>query len=120
MSWNLEKSDFFDKRLKRYQKKHKEEVKAVLNNLDTFYGTLSSGVKLQNIQAGFIHPEPMGIKAIDQKKSNRGNLKETRLYVYPDEIKKILHVISIGEKKRQNSDIQECKNYVRPLKERKD
>ena len=49
------------------------------------------------IKFGFIHKEPKGIKAIDQRGSGR-NLQQTRLYIYPDLDNKILHLITIGNK----------------------
>lgn len=115
MAWVLQKSNFFDSRFKRFEKKHQEEAKAVLNNVDTYFRTLESGCNPINIKAGFIHDEPEGIKAIDQK-GGKGKLMQTRLYVYPDAATMILHVISIGTKVDQKSDIKECQDYIRPLK----
>ncbi|MCF6150416.1 MAG: hypothetical protein E3K37_17410 [Candidatus Kuenenia sp.] len=69
--WKLEPSPFFDSRFKRFQKKHPNEAKAILNNFDTYISTLNEGVNPINIKAGFIHHEPDGIKAIDQKGGKR-------------------------------------------------
>jgi hypothetical protein len=115
MPWILLKSAFFDNRFKRFEKKHLKEAEAVLNNLDTYFKTLESGVNPVNVNAGFIHHEPEGIKAIDQK-GGKGQLMQTRLYIYPDAATMILHVISIGTKVDQKSDIKECQDYIRPLK----
>lgn len=115
MSWSIQKSKFFDSRFKRFQKKHSEEALAVLNNLDSYFKTLCDGVNPLNIKAGFIHHEPIGIKALDQK-GGKGNLMQSRLYVYPDVSTQILHVISIGTKVDQRGDINECKTYIDPLK----
>ena len=65
--WVIQRSQFFEARFKRFQKKHPEEAKAVLNNLDTYFKALCVGANPVNIQAGFIHHEPEGIKALDQK-----------------------------------------------------
>ena len=115
MAWKLQKSDFFDSRFKRFQKRHPNEATAMLNNLDTYFSTLNDGVHPLNIKAGFIHHEPEGIKAIDQK-GGKGKLMQTRLYVYPYTETEALHVILIGTKKDQNKDIKECRDYIKPLK----
>lgn len=119
MSWEIQKSEFFGNRFKRFQKKHPEEAKAILNNLDTYFQILCSGVSPVNIQVGFVHHEPDGIKAIDQR-GGKGKKMQSRLYVYPEELENILHVISVGTKTDQNGDIQECKNYIKPLKKKKE
>ena len=92
--WVIQRSQFFEARFKRFQKKHPEEAKAVLNNLDTYFKALCVGANPVNIQAGFIHHEPEGIKALDQK-GGKGNLMQSRLYIFPEMNKKIMHVISI-------------------------
>ena len=67
MAWKIEKSGFFESRFKRFQKKHRDEALTVLNNLDSYFKALNEGANPLQIKAGFIHNEPEGIKAIDQK-----------------------------------------------------
>jgi hypothetical protein len=116
--WSIQKSQFFDSRFKRFQKKRPEESKAVLNNLDTYFKALCAGANPVNVQAGFIHHESDGIKAIDQK-GGKGSMTQARLYVFPESEAKILHVISIGTKTDQGGDISECREYIKPLKNKK-
>ena len=59
--WVLEASSFYATKFKRYQKRHPVETAAALDNLDTFFRTLSVGVKPARIHAGFIHREPHGV-----------------------------------------------------------
>ena len=117
MAWKVESSSFFESRFERFKKKHPAEAQAVLNNLDTYIVALNDGTNPMNIKAGFIHHEPDGIKAIDQR-GGKGSLMQTRLYIYPDANTKTVHVISIGDKTDQNSDIQECRKYIKPLKQK--
>jgi hypothetical protein len=117
--WTIQKSEFFGSRFKRFQKKHPEEAKAVSNNLDTYFNTLCLGVNPTNIQDGFVHHEPDGIKALDQK-GGKGKMMQSRLYVFPEEEAKILHVVSIGTKSDQSGDISECRDYIKPLKKKKE
>jgi len=115
VAWKIEKSDFFDNRFNRFQKKHRAEALAVLNNLDTYFRALTEGANPLQIKAGFIHNEPEGLKAIDQK-GGKGKLMQARLYIFPDTSTETLHVISIGTKQDQSGDISECRTYIRPLK----
>jgi len=119
VEWKLEISPFFESRFKRFQKKHPHEAGAMLNNLDTYLTALNSGVNPINIKAGFIHHEPDGIKGIDQRGA-KGKLRQSRLYIYPDTFSKLVHVISVGDKTDQGSDINECRKYVKPLKQKQE
>lgn len=109
--WVLEESPLFASRFRRYQKKHPNETAAVMNNLDTYVRTLNAGVKPTLIQASFIHREPQGVIAIDQK-GTRGSPRQTRLYVYAFEIANTLYLITIGDKNSQKRDIEDCRHFI--------
>lgn len=110
-TWEIELSSYYGRKLAKYQKKHPKEALACLNNLDTYKQALDAGAKPRMIQAGFIHPEPKGVVAIDQSGAP-GSPRETRLYVYPDETRSVLHLITIGDKNSQADDIKDAKRYV--------
>jgi hypothetical protein len=112
--WKLSPSTDVEKRLKKYQKKHARELKNVFDNLDTFFKCLEAGAPSTQIHRGFIHPEPAGVLAIDQK-GKGSHLKEFRLYIYPDEESETLHLITLGDKNTQPDDIQLCKKFVEAL-----
>ena len=115
--WVLELSENYEKAYKYYEKKHSGELAAVLNNLDSYVKALKNGLHPQFIQAGYIHHEPKGIKALDQKGSGkRQKLQQTRLYIYPNEEAKIVHLITIGDKSSQKNDIRLSVGFVETLK----
>ena len=116
--WVLEVSPFFAGRFRRYQKKHSNETAAVMNNLDTYLRTLNMGVKPELIQASFIHREPQGAVAIDQK-GVKGSPRQTRLYVYSFVASTTLYLITIGDKNSQKRDIQDCRQFVTSLRKEK-
>ena len=117
LSWNIISTDKYERRYKQYEKKHPNELKAILNNLDTYQKTLNLLNHPKLINAGFIHPEPKGIIAIDQKGgSQKVKLKQTRLYLYPDSENKIVHLLTIGDKNTQKEDILFCKNEVEKIR----
>jgi hypothetical protein len=103
-------------RNKRYEKKHWRKLAAVLDNLDTFFKTLQNGVKPRQVKFGFIHPEPQGVLAIDQK-GGGSNLAQTRLYVYPDEVHEVLYLLTLEDKQTQSIDVEFCKTCVNQLRE---
>jgi len=113
--WTIERSDDYERRHRWYEKKRPRELLAVLSNLDTYFETLAAGVKPLQIKAGFIHPEPLGVVAIDQKGGGR-NLAETRLYVYADIDRQVLHVITLGDKNSQRDDLAACRRFVTNLR----
>ncbi|MCA9246273.1 MAG: hypothetical protein KDA42_04130 [Planctomycetales bacterium] len=114
--WDLQPTDEFVKRRKKWPKKHKRELLAMLDNLDMFHRSLCAGAKNAQAQAmfGFAHPEPLGIVAIDQR-GRGGGTKESRLYVYAEEPSSVLHLITIGDKSTQSNDIELCKVFVKEL-----
>lgn len=115
--WKIEPSDAYERAHKYYEKKHPNELIAVLDNLDKYFRTLCGGVHPQFIVAGYIRHEPKGIKALDQKGGGgKGKLQQTRLYVYADIDTKILHLITIGDKQSQKADIKQSTDFVIKLK----
>ena len=113
--WYIEALDTYERAHKQYEKKYSNELTAVLDNLDRYFKIISQGVHPQFIVAGYIHSEPKGVKALDQK-GGKGNLKQTRLYIYPDVDAKKLFLITIGDKGSQKEDIRMCSNFVVKLK----
>ena len=114
--WQAEPTTQFEKDAKRYEKKHSRELAAVLNNVDRLLQYLNAGMKPGGFSAGFIHPEPGGVWAVDQK-GGGGNLQETRLYTFPDANTLTLWLITIGNKPSQSSDVQLARGFVESLRQ---
>jgi len=112
--WNIQQSEVFERRLKRWAKKHPHELQATLDNLDTYIEHLNEGLPPQLIQIGFIHHEPHGVKAIDQK-GGGPNLAQTRLYIFPEEANRTLNLITLGDKGSQKADIKDCTEFIQIL-----
>ena len=109
--WNLETSDVYARHLKHYTKKHPRELRAVLDNLNTYLKALQLGAPIHPPPFGFLHAEPHGVWAIDQKGGGK-SLAQTRLYVYPAEKTKVLHLLALGDKNSQKADIQLCNQLI--------
>ena len=117
--WNLQPETEYEKLVKKWPKKYRRELEAMLDNLDTFHKALCQGMSLEQIPFGFVHQdEPKGILLIDQKGAGSG-VRQTRLYIYPDATMKILHLITVGfkEKHLQRKDIQYATEFVDSLRQ---
>ncbi|HEV3386318.1 MAG TPA: hypothetical protein VG097_15965 [Gemmata sp.] len=104
--------------MKHFAKKHRNELAAMLDNLDTYLKTLQSGVNPKQIRLGFTHDEADGAIAIDQRGA-KGKPTQTRLYVYPDPDTQTLYLITIGDKTSQREDNAKCRKLIIDLREKK-
>lgn len=115
MTWQIEPSDQFNR---DFKKLGGNEQEALAYNLQIYHESLNSCKNPIQIQHGFLHPEPMGIKAIDQGGGSlpggkkRPKMKEIRLYTYSNLQSNTLHLLFIGDKTSQNKDIQFAKKMV--------
>lgn len=112
--WTIRTTDQFDREMKRYGKKRPNELGAVLHNVKRYHDLLAEARNSRLVQAGFMHPESMGIIAIDQKGGGSG-LQETRLYTYADDTTQTLWLITLGNKQSQPTDIQSSRKFVASL-----
>ena len=109
--WEPSPTTQWEKDKKFYDKKHPRELAAVTNNLIRFLSLLNCSKNAKCATAGYAHPEPHGIVALDQK-AGGPNLQETRMYVFPNEAEQVLYLITIGNKNTQHDDIQFSKRFV--------
>jgi hypothetical protein len=117
--WQLEPEPDYTCRHRRFERKHSRELRAVLDNLDTYLEALNAGTKPLQVRFGFIHDEPLGSISIDQKGGGK-DLRQTRLYLYADLNTCIVHLITLGDKNTQHDDIAVCRRFVTALRESKD
>jgi hypothetical protein len=113
--WQLQPEDDYLRRAKWFEKKRLREYEAVAANLKKYFSALTNGARPNQIVGKFVHPEPGGVKALDQSGS-KGKLSQTRLYVFPDEDSFKLHLITLGDKQSQPDDIKTCKNFIASLR----
>lgn len=117
--WKQQPTDIFKKKFKKWPKKHNRELAAMLNNVQIVFDSLRRGATVESIQFGFVHREPSGVIAIDQKGGGTG-LKESRLYLFIDKPSETLHIITVGDKSSQSDDIAYAKAFADGVKERCD
>jgi hypothetical protein len=100
--------------LRWYAKKRPAELAAVLRNLERYMALLSVGPSVRSIHAGFIHPEPHGMVALDHR-GGAGRLQETRLYCYAHTGSRTVHLLGIGDKSSQPADLARLSPLARSL-----
>ncbi len=115
LMWKLEAATSFERAKKRYEKKRPDELAAVLRNLGRLRDRLDELPDCRAAQFGFLHPEPLGVWAIDQQGPSKVRLQETRLYVFPSGGNKTLHIITVGNKNSQASDLRLAAHFVASL-----
>lgn len=116
-TWTIEQPiDDLGKMSKPLVKKYRRELKNLLVNLQIYLDALNAGGIPIQIQRGFIHQEPHGVLAIDQRGEGSG-LKEFRLYLYPDSALQKLYLLALGDKNTQKSDIALCTQWVLGFRE---
>lgn len=116
--WSLSPEDDYLNRRKKWPKKYKRELLATHNNLDTFVKALNAGACPIQAKFGFVHAEPAGVLAIDQKGGGQG-LKETRLYIFPDVTERVVYLLTMGDKSSQSKDIANCTEFVEDLNQKR-
>ena len=119
--WQIEKAIGFESRFKKFSKKHEIEASAALSNLQTYLAVLKETDNLQSAnELPFIHAEPEGMVAIDQRGATvdrkKVKMKATRLYVYAAVINQTVHLLGIGDKDSQKQDIRIFRKKVKRIK----
>lgn len=91
--------------LRRLPRRHPREHAALLRNLQRYLDLLCAAPHARLIQAGFLHPEPHGVVAIDERGGGAG-LRAMRLYTFADTRTRVLHLLLLGDKDSQPSDLR--------------
>ncbi len=99
----------------KISKKHTQEFQNVFKNLDTYKKTLDAGVPIEQAKRTlpFVHNEQKGLLAIDQRPPKGG--VQLRLYIYPQEQTRMIHLTSIGDKQSQQKDIKIGHQFIQTL-----
>ena len=119
MSWTQRWCEDAQKRLKKFGKKWKHEVRNVADNLTTLIASVEEGSRSEQLKKlGFVRSEPSGILAIDESGPGKGSrMKALRLYVYLHEEKEDLYILTLGDKDSQEDDIKLSQVFVSGLRE---
>ncbi len=116
-AWTLISYQDYEKPKKQFNKKYREEMFAIAANLKTVVKAVENGSNLEQLKSlGFVHSEPLGIIAIDERGcEKRTKPKALRLYLFIDSVAHEIHVMLLGDKATKSGDILICKRSVQKL-----
>ncbi|MFA5204814.1 MAG: hypothetical protein WC708_10475 [Lentisphaeria bacterium] len=116
--WKFQTTELYERRIKRLAKNHPEAVSAALANLQSLFDAFARGTPPSGIRSSFIHPEPGGVIAVDQKGGDRKltKLHAIRIYAFPDNSAGELIAITAGDKDSQHDDIKDCAAFVKQFR----
>ena len=112
--WTLSRQYAQANRFKQYEKKHPDEFVSCFNNLDRLLTALNGGLVLRQCTFGFLGNEGMDVYRIGQ--SGVRSAHETRLYIYAEITGTEIHLLTIGDKRTQQSDINWCHSKAREIR----
>ena len=101
-------------RFKEYDRKHPREYAACFSNLGQLVALLRRFGGIKGFQVGFVRSEGEGVYRIGQ--TGVKHARETRLYIHVDDVARMLHVLTIGDKDSQSDDIRRCHALARKLR----
>ena len=113
-SWVLLPHSSYLRDLRWYTKKRPVELAALHRNLERYMLLLARSASARSVQPGFLHPEPHGMIALDQR-GGVARLQETRLYCYAHAGSRTVHLLGIGDKSSQPADLARLSPVARTL-----
>lgn len=111
LMWQMKMTEDCQRAFDFYSKKRPRELKAVVDNLDTYYQALQGGIRPLEIKAVYLL---RSLLALDQKGGGKG-LAQTRLYFFPDAATETLFLITIADKNGPNHDLGETCQFLKTL-----
>lgn len=99
--------------IKRYQKRHPDEVASCYANLLLVLDRLNFGIPFAKVEYGFLRPEGGNVFRIGQ--TGLRHARETRLYIYVKVVETTIFVLTVGDKDSQQDDINRCKRATKNL-----
>lgn len=112
--WHLTDDHASKSKFEKFYRNYPREFDSLFANLNKILRLLDGGQKIGGFYVGFFRSEKEGVYRIGQ--TGVPSAKESRLYVYPDQDSKTMHVLGIGTKESQDDDINECVSVARKIK----
>jgi len=114
VEWQIDNGRANRNRFEKFAGKHPREYDSLFANLDKVMRLLRGGHKIGSFQVGFFRSEGEGVYRIGQ--TGVQGAKESRLYIYPDQENRLMHILNIGDKDTQSGDVNAAKDLVRQIK----
>ena len=112
--WQLNTDHAIKNRFKKLNADHPKEYASLFSNLKKIKDLLDQGSKVGGFNVGFFRSEGGGVYRIGQ--TGVRDAKESRLYVYPDQERQIMYVLTAGTKDEQSDDVKSAKHTVTDIR----
>ena len=99
---------------KKFNKIHPAEFQSCFANLDKLTVMLNAGHTIGSFHLGFFRSESGGLYRVGQ--TGVVSAKESRLYIYPVEARRLIYILGIGTKETQQADIRNAKKCIKKIK----
>ena len=86
------------------------ELAAIMYNLRRYRALLNASRSSVAVEAAYVHREVSGIVAVDTYGVT--GAKDLRAYLYPEDSKRIIHLLCIGNQFSKAHDMAYCKNII--------
>jgi hypothetical protein len=113
--WELSAEYASKGQFSKFQKSYPREYASLFANLNKINNLLEAGNKIGGFHVGFFRSEGGDVYRIGQ--TGVPSAKESRLYVFPDQQNRIMHVLGVGTKDDQDGDINNAKDIVRKIRQ---
>jgi hypothetical protein len=98
----------------KFAKKNPMENTSLFSNLQRLIDILNSGHKIGTFKFGWFRAEKEGVYRVGQ--SGMKDAEESRLYIYPDDVEKLIYILNIGTKNGQGADINAAVESARVIR----
>jgi hypothetical protein len=107
--WLFEITSGWENDLRLHLTEH-VELAAIMNNLRRYRALLNASRSSGAVEAAYVHREASGIFSVDT--FGVTTAKDMRAYVYPDDSKRTIHLLCIGNQFSKAHDMAYCKNII--------
>jgi putative component of toxin-antitoxin plasmid stabilization module len=111
--WSVNHENSLKGSFKAAQKKHPDEYDSVFNTFWRVLTHLNKGERIGEFEVPEFRSEGDGVYRFGQIR-HKGQCA-LRLYCYPDEAEKTIHILLIGDKSSQRRDINEAKKIKKKI-----
>src|SRR2546426_123729 len=106
--WRTEPTSGWQLSALNFSQTNPKEMAALVRNLRHYLAQLNVSRNHKSIEALYLHNEVSSIVSLNQK-GMEDDLEDSRLYLFPDESRRILYLLCVGKEATRNADMEFCK-----------
>lgn len=111
MAWTVQPSETFKKRLQTYSERYPETKTRLMWSVNRYWELLNRDVDPYSPQISFLEKIRSGIVAISEEETPGPD----RVYAFPDGPNHVVHLLSMGHRNDEATDLVNCDIQVQRL-----